>query len=58
MSEFEVSQELLNIYLEDARGHLEALDHCLLGLERDGFDAQPHLFGTEARYTPSRATAG
>ncbi len=39
MSEFQVSQELLTIYLEDARGHLEALDHCLLALEREGFDA-------------------
>ncbi len=38
MSDFQVSQELLNIYLEDARGHLEALDHCLLSLERDGLD--------------------
>lgn len=44
MSEFEVSQELLNIYLEDARGHLEALDHCLLGLEREGFD--PNLISS------------
>jgi two-component system chemotaxis sensor kinase CheA len=39
MSEFQVSPELLTIYLEDARGHLEALDHCLLTLEREGFDA-------------------
>jgi two-component system, chemotaxis family, sensor kinase CheA len=39
MSEFQVSPELLGIYLEDARGHLEALDHCLLSLERDGPDA-------------------
>ncbi len=38
MSEFQVSQELLNIYLEDARGHLEALDHTLLALEREGLD--------------------
>ena len=38
MSDFQVSQELLNIYLEDARGHLEALDHCLLSLEREGLD--------------------
>jgi two-component system chemotaxis sensor kinase CheA len=38
-SDFQVSAELLNIYLEDARGHLETLDHCLLALERDGFDA-------------------
>jgi two-component system chemotaxis sensor kinase CheA len=38
MTDFQVSQELLNIYLEDARGHLEALDHCLLALEREGLD--------------------
>ena len=36
MSEFQVSAELLGIYLEDARSHLEALDHCLLNLEREG----------------------
>jgi two-component system chemotaxis sensor kinase CheA len=35
---FQVSQELIDIYLEDARAHLEALDHCLLALERDGVD--------------------
>ncbi len=40
MSDFQVSPELLTIYLEDARAHLEALDHCLLALERDGFDAE------------------
>jgi two-component system, chemotaxis family, sensor kinase CheA len=39
MSE-DISPELVNIYLEDARGHLEALEHCLLSLERDGFDAE------------------
>jgi two-component system chemotaxis sensor kinase CheA len=39
MSEFQVSAELLGIYLEDARSHLEALDHCLLTLEREGLDA-------------------
>jgi two-component system, chemotaxis family, sensor kinase CheA len=39
MSEFQVSTELLAIYLEDARSHLEALDHCLLSLEREGLDA-------------------
>jgi two-component system chemotaxis sensor kinase CheA len=33
-----VSAELLAIYLEDARGQLEGLDHALLSLERDGFD--------------------
>ena len=36
MSDFQVSPELLAIYLEDARQHLEALDHCLLTLEREG----------------------
>ncbi|HEV7500580.1 MAG TPA: Hpt domain-containing protein, partial [Vicinamibacteria bacterium] len=40
MSDFQVSPELLAIYLEDARQHLEALDHCLLTLEREGFDAE------------------
>ena len=40
MSDFQVSPELLDIYLEDARGHLEALDHCLLALEREGFDPE------------------
>lgn len=40
MADFEASEDLLNIYLEDARGHLEALDHGLLALERDGFDAE------------------
>ncbi len=39
MSDFQVSDELLNIYIEDARGHLEALDHCLLTLEREGLEA-------------------
>ncbi len=38
MSDFQVSDELLNIYIEDARGHLEALDHCLLTLERDSLE--------------------
>jgi two-component system chemotaxis sensor kinase CheA len=38
MSDFQVSPELLAIYLEDARQHLEALDHCLLTLEREGQD--------------------
>ena len=36
MSDFQISPELLTIYLEDARQHLESLDHCLLTLERDG----------------------
>jgi two-component system chemotaxis sensor kinase CheA len=40
MSDFQVSPELLTIYLEDARAHLEALDHCLLALERDGYDTE------------------
>jgi two-component system chemotaxis sensor kinase CheA len=39
MSDFQASPELLTIYLEDARSHLEALDHCLLTLEREGLDA-------------------
>jgi len=39
MSE-EISPELVTIYLEDARGHLEALDHCLLTLEREGLDPE------------------
>jgi two-component system chemotaxis sensor kinase CheA len=39
MSDSPVSADLLAIYLEDARAHLEALDHCLLSLERDGYDA-------------------
>jgi two-component system chemotaxis sensor kinase CheA len=38
MSDFQVSSELLGIYLEDARSHLESLDHCLLTLEREGHD--------------------
>ena len=38
--EFQVSPELLSIYLEDARVHLEALDHGLLALEREGLDSE------------------
>ena len=38
--EFQVSPELLAIYLEDARVHLEALDHGLLALEREGLDLE------------------
>lgn len=38
MSAFEASQDLIGIYIEDARSHLEALDHSLLALEREGFD--------------------
>ena len=40
MSDFQISPELLNIYLEDARAHIEALDHALLALERDGLDPE------------------
>jgi two-component system chemotaxis sensor kinase CheA len=40
MADFQASSELLGIYLEDARGHLEALDHCLLTLEREGLDGE------------------
>jgi two-component system chemotaxis sensor kinase CheA len=36
LADFQVSPELVGIYLEDARGHLEILDHCLLTLEREG----------------------
>ncbi len=38
MQDPELSSELLSIYIEDARGHLEALDACLLALERAGLD--------------------
>jgi two-component system chemotaxis sensor kinase CheA len=38
--DFEVSPELLRIFVEDARGHLEALDHALLSLEREGEGAE------------------
>ena len=37
--EFEVSAELVGIYLEDAREHLAALDDALLRLERSGPDS-------------------
>jgi two-component system, chemotaxis family, sensor kinase CheA len=40
VTDFQISPELLNIYLEDARAHLEALDHALLALEREGHDPQ------------------
>jgi two-component system, chemotaxis family, sensor kinase CheA len=40
MADFQASSELLGIYLEDARSHLEALDHCLLTLEREGLDTE------------------
>jgi two-component system chemotaxis sensor kinase CheA len=40
VSDFQISPELLNIYLEEARAHLEALDHALLALEREGLDPE------------------
>jgi two-component system chemotaxis sensor kinase CheA len=40
VSDFPISPELVAIYLEDARTHLEALDGCLLSLERDGMDGE------------------
>jgi len=40
VSDFQASPELLAIYLEDARQHLEAVDHCLLTLEREGADSE------------------
>lgn len=38
--EFEVSAELIGIYLEDAREHLAVLDTTLLRLEREGHDPE------------------
>src|SRR5436309_1244046 len=38
--DFQVSAELIAIYLEDARGHLASLDQGLLGLEREGISAE------------------
>jgi two-component system chemotaxis sensor kinase CheA len=38
--EFEVSAELVGIYLEDAREHLTVLEAALLRLEREGHDAE------------------
>jgi two-component system chemotaxis sensor kinase CheA len=38
--EFEVSAELMGIYLEDAREHLALLDDALLRLERAGHDPE------------------
>jgi len=38
--EFEVSAELVGIYLEDAREHLAELDATLLRLEREGHDPE------------------
>jgi two-component system chemotaxis sensor kinase CheA len=42
--EFEVSPELVGIYLEDAREHLAVLDTALLRLEREG--ASPDVAGS------------
>ena len=38
--EFEISSELVGIYLEDAREHLAVLDAALLRLEREGPDPE------------------
>jgi two-component system chemotaxis sensor kinase CheA len=38
--EFEISAELVGIYLEDAREHLAVVDAALLRLERQGFDPE------------------
>jgi two-component system chemotaxis sensor kinase CheA len=38
--EFEISAELVGIYLEDAREHLALLDTALLRLEREGHDPE------------------
>jgi two-component system chemotaxis sensor kinase CheA len=38
--EFEISAELVGIYLEDAREHLAVVDATLLRLEREGHDAE------------------
>jgi two-component system chemotaxis sensor kinase CheA len=38
--DFQVSAELIAIYLEDARGHLASLDQGLLRLEREGISAE------------------
>src|SRR5262245_43854237 len=45
--DFQVSPELLAIFLEDARGHLEVLDQTLLGLEREeaGLDSAAAVLG-------------
>ena len=40
LMEFEVSAELVGIYLEDAREHLALLDDALLRLEREGHDPE------------------
>ena len=54
--DFEVSSELVAIYLEDAREHLAVLDRTLLALERDGHDGETAP-PSSARCTRSRATA-
>jgi two-component system chemotaxis sensor kinase CheA len=38
--DFEVSAELVGIYLEDARSHLNVLDQALLRMEREGVKAE------------------
>ncbi len=38
--DFQVSAELIAIYLEDARGHLASLDQGFLRLEREGLSAE------------------
>ncbi len=38
--DFQVSAELIAIFLEDARGHLASLDQGLLRLEREGISAE------------------
>jgi two-component system chemotaxis sensor kinase CheA len=45
--DFQVSPELLAIFLEDARGHLEVLDQTLLSLEREeaGLEAAAIVLG-------------
>ena len=48
--EFEVSDELVSIYLEDAREQLAILDDVLLRLERNG--ARPEVVNS----VPANAT--
>ena len=55
--EFEVSAELVSIYLEDAREQLAVLDGVLLRLEREGATPEVDGLGARARCTRSRATA-
>ncbi len=55
--EFEVSAELVSIYLEDAREQLAILDAVLLRLEREG--ASPELLASVlGPLHTSRETAG